>query len=128
MKYMNPVIPSLDLAKSLRFWTKGLGFKIIDEIRRDENLVWCMLSGFGFYVQLHHRIGIDDTPENYEGIRIYWEPENLDDLHSNLVSLGFRPSEIVLREYGRREFSLTDTDQFHHCFGVESEQAEPDGI
>lgn len=119
MKYMNPVIPSSDLNKSLPFWTKCLGFEVIDEIKKDDVLVWCMLSGFGFYVQLHYRVGVDVPPDNYEGIRMYWEPDDLDGLHAKLVELGFEPSEVIERDYGRREFSLKDIDQFHHCFGVE---------
>ena len=119
MKYMNPVILCADVQKSLPFWTDGLGFSVKDRIENEGTLVWCMLSGFGFYVQLHHRLGTETPPDDYEGIRLYWEPEDLDALHAKLHALGYQPTEMIDRPYGRREFSLIDPDHFDHCFGVE---------
>jgi hypothetical protein len=58
------------------------------------------------------------TPENYEGIRLYWAPDDLKSLRERLLRLGYSPSEIVDRDYGQTEFFVTDDDGYSHRFGV----------
>ena len=112
------VIPSSDLQRSNRLWTEGLGYTVEDAIDRDGVRVWCMLSGPGGRVMLNIREGEAAGPEGYEGIRLYWTPTDLDALHARLRDLGFAVSDIVVRDYGMREFALDDDDGHNHCFGV----------
>ena len=113
-----PVIPCADLEKSLRFWVSGLGFKMDSEMRREGKLVGCMLHGAGLDFWLNIRAGTPVKPENYEGIRLYWAPSNLQETRNHLKQLGFAVSEIADRDYGQTEFYMTDEDGYSHCFGV----------
>lgn len=115
-----PVIPSSDLTKSLAFWRDGLGFSVESEMEKNGRMVFCMLKKPGLCFILNQRDGNAEKPGNYEGIRLYWAPTNLDETRAHLISLGFDPSEIVNRDYGRSEFFLTDSDGFSHCFGIET--------
>jgi catechol 2,3-dioxygenase-like lactoylglutathione lyase family enzyme len=113
-----PVIPSADLQKSLRFWVEGLGFTMDRAMRQDGRLVGCMVHHEHLYFWLNQRAGTPVTPENYEGIRLYWGPQDLHGLRARLERLGYDVSEITDRDYGQTEFFVTDDDGYSHCFGV----------
>jgi catechol 2,3-dioxygenase-like lactoylglutathione lyase family enzyme len=113
-----PVIPSANLEKSLRFWVEGLGFKMDSEMRVEGRLVGCMLRGAGLAFWLNSRAGTPVKPDHYEGIRLYWAPSDIQEAQNHLKRLGFAVSEIVARDYGQTEFSVTDEDGYSHCFGV----------
>jgi len=120
-----PVIPSADIEKSLRLWIDGLGFRRDSEMRRDGKLVGCMVRNERLAFWFNQRAGSSVKPENYEGIRLYWAPPDLQALHAHLQQLGFQVSEIQERDYGQTEFFLDDDDGFSHCFGVPARKSAP---
>lgn len=113
-----PIIPSADLERSLRFWVDGLGLTADREMRNHGRLVGCMVHNQHVAFWLNQRSGSPDKPENYEGIRLYWAPEDLQGTRERLTRLGFRVSSITERDYGQSEFFVTDDDGYSHCFGV----------
>lgn len=114
-----PVIPSADPEKSLRFRVDGLGLSMEGAMRRDDGrLVGCMVRNERLAFWLNERAGSPIKPEDYEGIRLYWAPADLDVLRERLLRLGYSVSDIVDRDYGQREFFVTDDDGYSHCFGV----------
>ncbi|MBW0178339.1 VOC family protein [Sediminibacterium sp.] len=113
-----PVIPSVDLEKSLRFWVDGLGLTMDREMRSEGRLIGCMLHNEQTYFWLNQRVGTPIKPEDYEGIRLYWSPTDIHATRERLKQLGYDVSETEDREYGQTEFSLTDDDGYSHCFGV----------
>jgi catechol 2,3-dioxygenase-like lactoylglutathione lyase family enzyme len=113
-----PVIPSFDLPKSLRFWTEGLGFTMDRDMWQGDKMVGCMVHDDTMYFWLNQRTG-GPAPEGFDGIRLYWTPEDLSAAHNRLKDLGFEPSEIEQRDYGQTEFVVTDDDGYTHCFGVQ---------
>jgi catechol 2,3-dioxygenase-like lactoylglutathione lyase family enzyme len=119
-----PVIPSADLEKSLRFWVDGLGLTMDRAMRDEGRLIGCMVHNDHLYFWLNQRDGSPDTPENYEGIRLYWAPDDIHNMRNRFVSLGFIVSEITHREYGQTEFFVTDDDGYSHCFGVPTKENE----
>ena len=118
VKYCIPVIPSADLEKSLRFWVDGLEFSVKSEMRNGEKLIHCMLQKDHLWFMLNQRAGSPVKPEDYNGIRLYWTPEDVREIRDHLKSLGYAVSELEDRDYGQTEFFLTDDDGFEHCFGV----------
>ena len=118
LKYCVPVIPSKDLEKSLRLWVEGLGFSMSSEMRNGDKLIFCMLQNGSLWFMLNQRAGTAVKPENYEGIRLYWTPEDIRETRERLKSLGYGVSELQEREYGQTEFFLVDDDGYSHCFGV----------
>ena len=113
-----PVIPSADLERSLRFWVEGLGLMMDRAMRQDGRLIGCMVHDERLSFWLNQRAGSPITPENYEGIRLYWAPRDIHALRERLQGLGYTVSEITDREYGQTEFFVTDDDGYSHCFGV----------
>jgi len=116
-----PVIPSGDLEKSLRFWVEGLGLTMERPMRIDGRLVGCRVFGRSVRFWINRRGGGPERPAGFEGIRLYWTPQDLHATRDRLAELGFRVSEIEEREYGQTEFFVTDDDGHSHCFGVASE-------
>jgi catechol 2,3-dioxygenase-like lactoylglutathione lyase family enzyme len=112
------VIPSADIQKSLRFWVEGLGLTVDREMKREGKLIGCMVHNQHLYFWLNQRAGTPVKPENYEGIRLYWAPSNLQQVRERLKQLGYEVSDIQEREYGQTEFFVSDDDGFSHCFGV----------
>jgi uncharacterized glyoxalase superfamily protein PhnB len=113
-----PIIPSINLEKSLRLWVDGLGFSMSSEMRKDDRLIFCMLRKDDLCFMLNQRAGAPVKPKDYEGIRLYWAPEDIRETRERLKNLGYHVSELALRDYGQTEFSLTDDDGYSHCFGV----------
>jgi Glyoxalase/Bleomycin resistance protein/Dioxygenase superfamily len=113
-----PVIPSAHLERSLRLWVDGLGFKMDTEMREDGKLIFCMLHKGEMCFMLNQRAGTPVKPENYEGIRLYWNPINIQETREHLSRLGYAVSDICRRDYGQTEFFLEDDDGYSHCFGV----------
>jgi len=118
-----PVIPSADLNKSLRFWVEGLALTVDREMRHEGKLIGCMVhNSQHLYFWLNQRAGTPLKPENYEGIRLYWAPSDIQQVRERLKQLGYAVSDIVEREYGQTEFFVTDDDGFSHCFGVATKE------
>jgi len=118
-----PIVPSVDLERSLRLWREGLGFdETWWEAHRDDKLVGCGIRKGPMTFMLNIRAGDPARPENYEGIRFYWAPDDLHGLRARLLELGYALSEVWERDYGHTEFFLTDDDGFEHCFGVSTEE------
>ena len=115
-----PVIPSADLERSLRFWIDGLGLNKDREMQKGGKLVGCMVHNDRVCFWLNRRAGTPIKPEDYHGINLYWAPGDLHKLRERLQQLGYEVSDVVDREYGQTEFSVTDDDGYLHSFGVET--------
>jgi hypothetical protein len=61
-------------------------------------------------------------PADYERIRLYWAPTDLEKTRQRLKSFGFAVSELEQREYGQTEFFLVDDDEFTRCFGLRTKK------
>ncbi|HEY2685819.1 MAG TPA: VOC family protein [Steroidobacteraceae bacterium] len=112
-----PVIPSADLERSLAFWVDGLGLSVTRPMKVDGRLVGCMVENDRVHFWLNQRAGSPIKPPDYEGLRLYWAPKNLQALRQRLLDLGFDVSKPVARDYGQSEFFVTDHDGYSHCFG-----------
>src|SRR5690606_2233214 len=122
------VVPSADLERSLRLWRDGLGFtETWWEAHREDKLVGAGIRKDDMAFMLNIRAGTPDKPEDYEGVRFYWAPDDLHALRDRLIELGYAVSDVQERDYGQTEFFLTDDDGFEHCFGVSSDglKAQP---
>lgn len=113
-----PIIPCVDIDKSLRFWVDGLGLVMDKDMRKDGRLIGCMVHNEQNYFWLNVTDGPSIPMAGYEGIRLYWTPSDLWKTRDHLLQLGFNASEIDVRDYGQTEFFVVDGDGHSHCFGV----------
>ncbi|HPG07643.1 MAG TPA: VOC family protein [Saprospiraceae bacterium] len=117
-----PVIPSFDLEKSLHFWVEGLGFTVDSKMIDKGKLKGCMIHCQEVFLWLNERAGSLTKADNYEGIRLYWTPTDINATRERLKELGYDVSDIEDRNYGQTEFFVTDDDGYSHCFGVASDK------
>ena len=117
-----PVIPSVDLERSLHLWVDALGFSMSSEMREGGKLIFCMLRKDNLWFMLNQRAGNPVKPPDYEGIRLYWAPKDIHETRERLKSLGYAVSELEDRDYGQTEFFLTDDDGYSHCFGLSTQR------
>ena len=117
-----PIIPSANLEKSLRLWVDGLGFSMSSEMRKENKLIFCMLRKGNLCFMLNQRAGTPAKLKDYEGIRLYWAPRDINETRERLKSLGYAISGLEDRDYGQTEFFLTDDDGYSHCFGVPTQR------
>jgi hypothetical protein len=113
-----PVIPSADLEKSLRFWIEGVGLILDRQMHQDGKLVGCVVHNEHLHFWLNRRAGSPQKPDGYEGIRLYWAPDDIHAMRARLMQLGYVASELINTVYGQTEFFVTDDDGYSHCFGV----------
>jgi catechol 2,3-dioxygenase-like lactoylglutathione lyase family enzyme len=118
LKACIPVIPSTDLEKSLRFWMEGLGLAMDQEMKHEGKLIGCMVYNEHTYFWLNQTERTPAKPNDYEGIRLYWTPTDIQEVRKRLKNLGYEVSDIEDRDYGQTEFFVTDEDGYSHCFGV----------
>ena len=116
------IIPSANLEKSLRLWVDCLGFSMSSEMHQDDKLTFCMLRKDDLCFMLNQRTGSPVKSENYEGIRLYWAPQDIHKTREQLKNFGYGVSELEHRDYGQTEFVLTDDDGYSHCFGVPTQK------
>ena len=84
-----PVVPSADLERSLKLWREGLGFdETWWEQHRDGRLIGCGLRKGPMRVMLNIRAGDPGKPAQYEGVRFYWTPDDLQRLRAHLHARG----------------------------------------
>ena len=82
-----PVVPSMDVERSLRLWRDGLGFsETWWEARREGTLVGVGVRKDHMTFMLNIRAGTPDKPEDYEGVRFYWAPDDLHGLRERLAA------------------------------------------
>jgi catechol 2,3-dioxygenase-like lactoylglutathione lyase family enzyme len=121
VNYFMPVIPSVDIEKSLRFWVAGLGMTADREMQQEGRLVGCMVHKDAMFFWLNQRAG-EPIPPADEGVRFYWTPDDLLAIHQHLKQLDYQVSVIEERDYGQTEFFVTDNDGYSHCFGVATKE------
>ena len=84
-----PVIPSADIEKSMRLWVDGLGFSPSSEMHKNGALTFCMLERGNLRFILNRRAGNPIKPPQYEGIRLYWAPTDINETRARLQNLGY---------------------------------------
>jgi c-di-GMP-binding flagellar brake protein YcgR len=47
------------------------------EMRKDDKLIFCMLRKDNLWFMLNQRAGTPVKPRDYEGIRLYWAPKDI---------------------------------------------------
>lgn len=92
-------------------------------MRGEGRLIGCMVHNSRHsYFWLNQRAGTPVKPEDYEGIRLYWAPADINATRERLGKLGYEVSDIEERDYGMTEFFVTDDDGFTHCFAVDTKE------
>lgn len=100
-----------DLAKSSKFFTEKLGFKLHTDQRDVKGLVLG-----SSYLILH----VDEPGFSAQvrgaGANVCVQVEDVDAYHALLQERGVEVTELTNRHWGQRDFYLSDPDGYSWCF------------
>jgi len=121
---MIPMLAVADVRRSVDFYTKALGFKMVSEFRNDEGtFCWAhvLCDGVSLMLTIEGEFSVDDGVKAARGsVMLYFYPDDVVELHASLQSRGFKPSRLSVRFYRMREFTMTDPDGYTLMFGQQT--------
>lgn len=133
---LTPYLRVADLARSIAFYTDGLGFTVTDRMVDDGRTVWARLASGGASIMLsaggarslEHSDDDDHVhapfpgPRQSDGIDVHtatWlYTDDVDAAHARLVAAGADVVEAPQEQpYGLRDFLVRDPDGYHYVVG-----------
>jgi lactoylglutathione lyase len=126
------LIPSLgvsDIDRSVDFYRRFFGFRMIDSYEEEGRMVWCWLQVGDANLMLQ-QLSADQqitlNPAIGQSWVIYLRPNDLPGLHAQLSKGGFPVSEIAQTSYGATEFFVPDPDGYELWVSVPAGNGEDD--
>ena len=117
---ISEVVPLLyvdDMEAAHTFYTQGLGFTQTMEWHSEGQLSWCRLEFDHSAIMLQRRDSkYSQTMVGREGITLYFNCSNVDQLRDGFIELGLKVPEIEVAFYGLRQLELTDPTGYRLCF------------
>ena len=114
-KTMFPELHVSDVEKAATFFSEALGFKRGFTYEEEGNLDFVVMSHGDKTMYLHHMLP-DVESEQPRRMRLYFEPYDIDRLHTELKSKGYQVSKLEDESYGARTFTLKGPDQYEIWF------------
>ena len=114
-KTMFPELHVSDVEKAATFFSEALGFKRGFTYEEEGNLDFVVMSHGDKTIYLHHMLP-DVESEQPRRMRLYFQPYDIDRLHTELKSKGFQVSQLEDESYGARTFTLKGPDQYEFWF------------
>jgi catechol 2,3-dioxygenase-like lactoylglutathione lyase family enzyme len=126
------LVPSLgvsDIERSVGFYRRFFGFRVIDSYEEEGRMVWCWLR-VGEANLMLQQLSADQqitlNPAIGQSWVIYLRPTDLPALHAELGQAGFPVSEISQTSYGATEFFVSDPDGYELWVSVPAGNGEDD--
>ncbi|NUP99489.1 MAG: VOC family protein [Armatimonadetes bacterium] len=128
IKALTPIMQVEDVARTVDFFTRALGFTQTGEHRHEGRLVWANVQRDGVHLMLgeghtHDEAGGTlpiDHSQGHREVALYYYAEDVAALREEFLGRGVEVSELSVTFYGMREFMVTDPDGFELIFGQEA--------
>ena len=127
------LIPMLNVRRietSLAFYCDALGFEIVSDPAAVADWRWATIWSGATELMISETETpptADDTVDPHEStawpVIFYFYPDDVSQLHAQLLASGFAPTPLRDTIYGMREFSLRDPDGHMLSFGQDTEEA-----
>jgi catechol 2,3-dioxygenase-like lactoylglutathione lyase family enzyme len=109
-----------DVERSLDFYSRALGFSVLERFAVGGRVVWAWVRADGIELMLTRIDPKRATGREREGrarLYLYFYPDDAVALRAALEDRGFAPRPMRVTEYGMREFELEDPDGYQLWFG-----------
>ena len=122
MRELTPLLNVEDTPAAIDFYTKELGFKVVNRFESRGRVVWARLSHGDATIMLNQsevrssRSSRTDAA-SYDDVVLYFGVEDAPKLHRDLVERGLAPGACEPQGYGMHEFTLRDPDGYELAFG-----------
>lgn len=127
---MVPMLNVRDIFKSLEFYQKALGFRLLSPMEELIHFRWGIIAADGTEFMLSEsdcapkqENDIDPLTHHNWAVNFYFYPANIQELYDALVANQFTPTRLKVTEYGMQEFSLQDPDGHLLSFGAENQSS-----
>lgn len=105
-----------DVATSIDFYARALGFSLVDSWRYESRIGWAKLAIGSIELMLNeHGENAPARRKNHQGHRdvvLYFDVDDLDSRWAALEQDGLRSGVIRKEDYGTRQFALVDLDGY----------------
>lgn len=126
-KNMIPMLNVSQLETSLEFYEKALGFQVVSPTEAIASWRWANIRSGNVELMLSEsdcemslKQGIHPHEDTSWPCIYYFYPNNIGELHKQLIQQGFSPTRLEVTDYGMREFSLQDPDGHMLSFGEDA--------
>jgi len=111
LTFNHAMVYSKDVQRALGFYRDLLGFKLVDEFRYEDRPVYARLRAPGGDGTLALHLADAGTSLASEGVRLYFEIQQLDDFCRKLQAKGFYITQMPrMMPWGWRHAYLNDPD------------------
>lgn len=114
-----------DVQESIRFYTELLGFRVVDRMDDIGKTGWASLNHGPVQIMLASPSYLLDPVKvqgRYPQLMLYFYPEDVTGLHAEVCAAGYKPTDLVHRFYGMKEFELLDPSGHVLVFGEETDE------
>ncbi|MCR9257449.1 MAG: VOC family protein [Alphaproteobacteria bacterium] len=120
IRKMTPLLNVADVSRSILFYEGLIGFEIVTEFEADGVAEWALLRAGDVEIMLNEGDAGDSESRRrlppFSGQVLYFDVEDCQALHTDLLSRGFRVDALEPQEYGVLEFRLRDPDGYELAF------------
>ena len=111
LTFNHAMVYAADVRRALGFYRDLLGFKLVDEFRHEDILVYARLRAPGGDGTLALHLAGPGTPLASDGVRLYFEIREVDDFCRKLQTKGFYITQMPrMMPWGWRHAYLNDPD------------------
>ena len=116
-----------NINKSLEFYEKALGFKVVSDPKAVNEWRWATIRSGNTELMLSETetdIGLEIPMDPQESTKwpviFYFYPDNVSQLHQHVNDCGYLPTPLINTIYGMKEFSVQDPDGHMLSFGEDA--------
>ena len=121
---MVPLLNVEDAARSIRFYTEALSFRVVEEFEHGGTPIWALLQNGEVKLMINQPDHADSADSSYRRSRpsygdtvLYFYVESAHDTHAALVAAGYAVGEVTTEAYGVNEFLLRDPAGYEIAIG-----------
>lgn len=112
-----PLLFVQDVARSVDFYCRQLGFKLTANWEPDGILQWCRLDRDGAALMLQQACEEDGPPEDRgRGVHFFLNCDDANAEHTRLADTGLELAPPKVAFYGMNQLFLNDPDGYQLCF------------
>jgi glyoxylase I family protein len=120
---MAPLLEVADMPASISFYTRVLGFEVVNTSEPGDRFDWALLRLNGVELMLN-TADEDDEPATVpdpdrvggRGVTLFFGCPDVDAAYTHLRAKGVDVKKPTIRDYGMKQLHLTDPDGFGLCF------------
>jgi uncharacterized glyoxalase superfamily protein PhnB len=112
-----PLLTVQDMARSMSFYERTLGFSVVGRAEVDGRTFWCRLERGGASLMLQQADDEDGPAGNRgRGVALYFVCDDAERLHAELSARGLQLPRVAVAEYGMKQLFVPEPDGYSLCF------------